>query len=67
MTRTMTTKRDLRNWVDDATSGWWERTDADVDAITNAIQADNHPAWGTDWSAYLDALPELTELLPAVE
>lgn len=65
MTQRMTTKRDLRNWVDDVTSGWGERTDADVDAITDAIQADDHPAWGVDWSDYLDSLPELTTFLAA--
>jgi hypothetical protein len=65
MRRTMTTNRDLRNWVDDVTSGWVERTDADVDAITDTIQAMDHPRWGADWSEWLDGLPELTELLPA--
>jgi hypothetical protein len=65
MRHTMTTKRDLRNWVDTATSGWPERADTDVDAITDAIQAMNHPQWGTDWTEFLESLPELTELLPA--
>ena len=64
MRHTMTTKRDLRNWVDTATSGWDVREDGDVDAITDAIQAMDHPAWGTDWTEFLEALPNLTELLP---
>ena len=65
MRNTMTTKRDLRNWVDAATTNWDGRTDDDLDAITDAIQAIGHPQWGTDWSEWLAALPELTELLPA--
>ena len=55
----MTTRNDLRNWVDDHTTGWLERDDADVERITDAIQAMDHPRWGTDWSEFLDALPEL--------
>jgi hypothetical protein len=64
MRYTITTKRDLRNWVDAATHDWDGRTDADVDAITDAIQAMNHPQWGADWTEFLESLPELTELLP---
>lgn len=64
MRNTMTTKRDLRNWVDGATANWDVRTDADLDAITDAIQGLDHPQWGTDWTEFLATLPELTELLP---
>ncbi len=60
----MTTRRDLRNWVDSATSNWDSRTDADIEAVTNAIQAMNHPQWGTDWSEFLDSLPDLVALAP---
>lgn len=64
MQNTMTTRNDLRNWVDSVTTNWDGRTDADVDAITDTIQADNHPAWGTDWSEFLATLPEnLVELI----
>lgn len=62
MRHVMTTKNDLRNWVDAATTGW-ERGAADVDTITDAIQATDHPAWGTDWTEYLDGLPELDTFL----
>ena len=60
---TFTTKRDLRNWVDIATSGWGERGDTDVDTITDRIQADpKRPNWGTDdWTDYLTTL-DLTAL-----
>ena len=64
MRTTMTTRRDLRNWVDNATSDWLVRADTDVDNITDAIQVLDHPAWGTDWTAWLDRLPDLTDLLP---
>ena len=52
---TLTTRSDLRNWI-------WERisdaTEADIESITNAIQADDHPRWGNDWTEYLESLPE---------
>lgn len=60
----ITTTHDLRNWVDAATAGWWEGTDDDVLAITEAIQQSDHPAWGADWTDFLSGLPELTEFLP---
>lgn len=66
MIRTMTTARDLRNWVDSATSGWPDRGEEDVDAITEAIRADEHPAWGTDWSEYLESL-DLMDMLAESE
>jgi hypothetical protein len=56
MRYTMTTRRDLRNWVDSATTNWDVRSDADVDAMTDWIQRDDHPAWGSDWTAYLEEL-----------
>lgn len=63
MAKIMTTNRDLRNWVDDMTNNYLQRTDGDVDTITNGIQDDDHPAWGTDWSDYLETL-ELDSFLP---
>lgn len=64
MLHTITTRNDLRAWVDDMTTGWWDRDAEAVDAITSRIQAMDHPQWGTDWSEFLFALPDLTELLP---
>lgn len=57
--RIMTTRDDLRNWVDAETSGWWERGKGYVDAITAAILVGDHPAWGTDWTEFLAALPDI--------
>jgi hypothetical protein len=60
----ITTKRDLRNYLDDATTNYMGRTDADLDAMTDAVQAMGHPAWGTDWTEFFSRLPaDLTELL----
>lgn len=61
--RYITTKNDLRNWVDNATSGWDIRHITDVEAITDGIQADDHPAWGSDWSKYLESI-NLMDFLP---
>lgn len=63
MRNTITTVRDLRNWVDAATNGWHERGDNDVDTITEAIRSGDHPAWGDDWSEFFESLPDLTEYL----
>jgi hypothetical protein len=49
---------DLRNYVDAATTDWLGRTDQDVEAIVDAIQASDHPPWGTDWSEFLTELQE---------
>lgn len=62
---TMTTAADLRNWVDGATAGWLERSDSDVDRITDAIRSMDHPAWGWNWRRFLDSLPELSRLIRA--
>lgn len=62
--RTMTTVRDLRNWVDSVTCSWDDRTDADVETIVDVIRSMDRPAWGTDWREFLDSLPEnLADLL----
>lgn len=69
MTRqVITTVNDLRNWVDSVTSNWDVRTDADVDAIADAIRnMDDAPRYGTDWREFLtrvcDAYPCLAELI----
>lgn len=57
------TVRDLRQWVEQVTAGWVERAESDVDTITQAIHAGDHPAWGTDWTDFLNSLPDLGELL----
>lgn len=62
MATRLTTLNDLRTWVDNATSGWTDRRDDDVDAIAEALQAMDHPAWGTDWSTWLGGLPDLSTL-----
>lgn len=63
--QSMTTVADLRNWVDSVTSNWWERTDAQVAELVQVIRSlPDCPNWGADWSEFLDALPELSELLP---
>jgi hypothetical protein len=54
------TKTDLRNWVDSATANWHERTDEDVDTITDALQSLDHPRWGSDWSDFLESCDELS-------
>ena len=66
----MTTMDNLRNWVDNATCGWMERTDTDVETIAKAIQLNGaRPAWGRDWSDYLEAvdLVSLADSLPTPE
>jgi hypothetical protein len=61
MIHIMVTAGDLRNWVDSATDNWIDRTDADIDAIVDGIRnRDDCPAWGRDWSEYLNGLPDLT-------
>ncbi len=55
---TITTASDLRNWVDTATSGWYERTDADLTIMTEKIRIMSHPAWGEDWTEFFETLPE---------
>jgi hypothetical protein len=63
MARIITTKNDLWNWV--ASHVGDNVTDVEVDIITNQIQAQRHPRWGTDWTDYLASLPEyLIELVP---
>lgn len=59
----MTTVRDLRNWLDTATTNWDGRDDAMLDALTETIRERDHPPWGTDWADFLAALPELTEFV----
>lgn len=51
----ITTSTDLRNWTLDhaiAAGG----TAADAASLAEAIQADEHPAWGSDWMGYLDEI-----------
>ena len=50
----ITTVNDLRNWVDSALG--CDATPADIDGVTETIQDGDHPAWGTDWDAFLDRL-----------
>jgi hypothetical protein len=50
----ITTKTDLRNYIDDALG--CDATPADIDGVTDAIEAGEHPAWGCDWALYLTKL-----------
>ena len=65
MTRNiMTTVRDLRNWVDAATTNWDGRTDADIEKIVDHIRSQDHcPAWGRDWTEYLASFDDLQVIL----
>lgn len=55
----ITTLADLRNWVDEHTSDWHDRQDAEVDAITEAIsRRPDCPAWGEDWTEFFATLPD---------
>lgn len=59
MTRIITTRRDLRNYVDEMTSGWYERSDDDIDAIVESILGcPDCPRYGADWTEFLANLPE---------
>lgn len=55
MTQTMTTVKDLRTWVDAHVTAETDATDRAV--IVLALRR-RGPAWGTDWSEFLTALPE---------
>jgi hypothetical protein len=63
-TRVITTRDDLANWIDGMTDGWDGRTDADVEAMTEAVRAMDHPRWGGDWLEFLEGL-DMLALLPA--
>ena len=52
----ITTRDDLRNYLDSATSGWYERTDAELEELTDAVQSNEHPQWGSDWTEFLESL-----------
>jgi hypothetical protein len=62
-TRVISTRDDLRNWIASRTDGWDVRSDADVEAMTEAVRAMDHPRWGGDWSDFLEDL-DLLALLP---
>ena len=51
---------DVLNWVEEQTNDWPNREDHEVDRIIQCILSrDERPAWGRDWSEYLEQLPEL--------
>jgi hypothetical protein len=54
MTQTMTTKRDLRNWVDSALGA--DGTGEMIHAVTDAIAEGQCPNWGTDWAQFLETI-----------
>lgn len=52
---TLSSAKDLRNYVDDHMGG--DATPEDIETVTNAIRDDeNHPEWGTNWAEYLEAI-----------
>ncbi len=51
MRNRITTKRDLRNWVDTALGS--EGNEAIIDLVTDWLQRQEHPAWGDDWTDWL--------------
>ena len=64
MRHSFTTVNDLRNWADAATTNWGGRTQADLDAIVEYVRTQDHcPAWGQDWTEYLESLPELESMI----
>ncbi len=52
----ITSVQDIRNWVDNATSDWLDRDDTEIEMIVAYLRSqDDCPAWGTDWSSYLES------------
>ena len=51
---------DIATWIDNTRADVRETGgQAAVDAAVEALRAADHPAWGTDWSDYLDASDEV--------
>lgn len=53
---TITTATDIRNWLD--SSRYDVRSECGADAVVRAVEAiraDDHPAWGADWTDYLES------------
>ena len=48
----ITSRTDLETYVDNSHPDFVEH--GLRDALVQAIQAEDHPAWGADWSAWLD-------------
>lgn len=51
----ITTRRDLDLWAQEHVAAAGGTLD-DARHVVDTIQADNHPAWGTDWAEYLDGV-----------
>ena len=60
--KTIFSRRDLKNWVDTATSGWENRLDSDVELITESIHWMDNPGYGQDWEEFLGGI-NLQELV----
>ena len=59
----ITTVRDIRNWA--AEHAGDNMSADDIEAIADAIRSrDDCPAWGEDWTDYLDSLPAPWTLIP---
>ena len=52
----ITTKKDLRNYVDYQTGSWVLRQEDQIDNMTNSILSLDHPPYGTDWTEFLDSV-----------
>lgn len=55
----ITTVSNLRDWVCGHMDCYAK--DEEIYLVTETIQTMNHPAWGTDWSEFLDEI-DLDEL-----
>lgn len=53
MTTNITTANDLATWIHNTCGDMVEHGLAD--ALADAIRAEDHPRWGSDWSAWLDS------------
>lgn len=59
------TRNDLRQWIDEHFG--LDGSPAIVELVTDYINADGgRPLYGADWAPYLDALPDLGQLLDEV-
>jgi hypothetical protein len=62
MSTIFTTIKDVRNWVDSATSNWDDRTDEQVSELVDIVRSNIN--YGQDASEYLESLPDnLADLL----
>ena len=51
----ITTKKDLRNYVDSHTDSWDKRSDDELNDMVDMILEFDHPPYGQDWKEFLDS------------